>query len=248
MTFKRHHWLVVSICLFLFSFITLGIAGVWSVGSTDRMLTDAVPALRGPFLNEIMLIITALGNSHFLIFVAVLTIGALIAARAWKEATVFGLAFGVMPILVKLLKSAIARPRPTIDLYGGVESFSFPSGHATNAALIYGALALLSLESFRGPRGRYLAAAFALLAIMIALSRIYLGAHWPSDVLAGVALAGLMLTGMAALTENDRLPGATRYIPVALVMLTAVFPLYLYIALPDARDIYTALHMPEGSP
>lgn len=242
MTFKRHHWLAALFCLLLFSVIALGIARAWPIDGADRAVTDAVPGLRNPVLNEIMLIITALGDSRFLILVAVLTIVALAAAKAWKEAAVFGAAFCLMPLIVKLLKAAIARPRPTVDLYGGVETFSFPSGHATNSALIYGAIALLCLQAFRKSRGTALAVAFVLLAVLIAISRIYLAAHWPSDTIAGLALAGLMLTGISAMTENDRLPHATRYVPIALAALTAAFPLYLLVALPDARELYRALH------
>ena len=136
----------------------------------------------------------------------------------------------------------IARPRPTVDLYGGVESFSFPSGHATNSALIYGALALLALAVFRKLPGRLLAAVFALLAVMIAVSRIYLGAHWPSDTLAGLGLASLMLTLMSVVQDELRLPDAAKFVPFVLILLTAAFPLYLLIALPEARELYTALH------
>ena len=129
-----------------------------------------------------------------------------------------------------------------MDLYGGVESFSFPSGHATNSALIYGALALLALAVFRKLPGLLLAAAFALLAVMIAVSRIYLGAHWPSDTLAGLGLAGLMLTLMSVIQDELRLPDAAKFVPFVLILLTAAFPLYLLIALPEARELYTALH------
>lgn len=233
---------VAAFCLGLFVLLALGVQDFWPLDAVDRAMTDQVPPVRSPWLNELMLVITALGDSRFLILVSLVTIGALLLARAWKEAGIFAAAFALTPLIVKLIKSTIARPRPTVDLYGGVESFSFPSGHATNSALIYGALALLSLAVFRRLPGRFLAVTFALLAAMIALSRIYLGAHWPSDTLAGLALAGLVLSAIAALTAQDRLPNAARYVPLALFVLTAAFPLYLFLALPDARELYTALN------
>ncbi|HAE95147.1 MAG TPA: hypothetical protein DCG65_11335 [Hyphomonas atlantica] len=239
---SRTQWLCAGLSLILFAGLALGEAGLWPLDAFDRAITDAIPALRSESLNLLMLAVTALGDSRFLIFVSVVTIGALLIAKAWREAILFGVAFSLMPLIVKVLKVTIARPRPTVDLYGGVESFSFPSGHATNSALIYGALALLSLAVFRKLPGRLIAAAFALLAIMIALSRVYLGAHWPSDTLAGLGLAGLMLTIISIRHEEARLPDAAKFVPFVLILITAAFPLYLLVALPEARDLYTALH------
>jgi membrane-associated phospholipid phosphatase len=241
MHLSRTQWLCASLSLFVFAGLALGEAGLWPLEAFDRAVTDAVPALRTETLNLLMLAVTALGNTRFLVFVAFTTVVALLAAKAWREAILFGIAFTLMPLIVKLLKMTIARPRPTVDLYGGVESFSFPSGHATNSALIYGALALLALAVFRKLPGRLIAAAFVLLAIMIAVSRIYLGAHWPSDTLAGLGLAGLMLTLMSVIQDELRLPDAARFVPLVLILITAAFPLYLMVALPEARDLYTAL-------
>lgn len=242
MHLTRTQWLCASLSLFVFAGLTSGEAGLWPLEALDRAVTDAVPALRTETLNLLMLAVTALGDSRFLIFVAIVTISALLAARAWREAILFGSSFMLMPVIVKLLKLTIARPRPTVDLYGGVETFSFPSGHATNSALIYGALALLSLAVFRKLPGRLIALAFALLAVMIALSRIYLGAHWPGDTLAGLALAGLMLVAVSVFQRPERLPDAARFVPLTLVAITGAFPLYLLLALPEARDFYTALN------
>ncbi|HBT37741.1 MAG TPA: hypothetical protein DEB52_17580, partial [Hyphomonas sp.] len=154
MHFSRTQWLCASLSLLVFAGLALGEAGLWPLEAFDRAITDAVPALRTETLNLLMLAVTALGNTRFLVFVAFTTVLALLAAKAWREALLFGTAFTLMPLIVKFLKMTIARPRPTVDLYGGVESFSFPSGHATNSALIYGALALLALAVFRKLPGR----------------------------------------------------------------------------------------------
>ena len=242
MHFLPKYWTLAGVCLLVFAGLASGEAGLWPLDAFDRAITDAVPGLRSESLNLLMLAVTALGDSRFLIFVACVTVFALLAARAWREAILFAVAFAAMPLIVKLLKLTIARPRPTVDLYGGVESFSFPSGHATNAALIYGALALLALSVFRKLPGRMIAAAFALLAVMVAVSRVYLGAHWPSDTFAGLALAGLGLVIISAIQDTMRLPQAARFIPVVLVLITGAFPLYLLLTLPEAQALYTALH------
>lgn len=75
--------------------------------------------------------------------------------------------------------------------WADVASLSFPSGHAANSAVVYLSLAVLASRAApgRAPRA-YLAGCAALLVVAIGLSRIYLGVHWPTDVLAGWSLGG----------------------------------------------------------
>ena len=84
--------------------------------------------------------------------------------------------------------------------------------------------------------------ALALLAGLIASSRVYVGAHWPSDALAGLALGGLLLTGLAWVLAHPSHPPATprtTYVLLACFALTA--PLYAWYALPFAHTFYEAL-------
>lgn len=108
----------------------------------------------------------------------------------WILATVFGGA-GVN----HLLKHGIQRPRPGLEHLSGVATdFSFPSGHAANATLLYGALAVLVCRRVRSPRLRWaVATAAALMILLVGTSRLVLGAHHFSDVIAG------MLVGAACL-------------------------------------------------
>ena len=98
-----------------------------------------------------------------------------------------------------LIKALVGRPRPTIVSHlAEASGSSFPSGHSFNSAVVYMgiALALAALSARRGVRWSLIAGAAALTAL-IALSRVWLGVHYPSDVLAG------WLGGMAwALTAS----------------------------------------------
>ncbi|MBN1581662.1 MAG: phosphatase PAP2 family protein [Anaerolineae bacterium] len=87
-----------------------------------------------------------------------------------------------------------ARPRPYLFLwYVAATGRSFPSGHTLNAVVLAGLLAWLVGRRLRGWRRVVFDAGIALWALLVGLSRIYLGVHYPSDVLAGLAVGGLCL-------------------------------------------------------
>jgi PAP2 superfamily/LssY C-terminus len=115
-------------------------------------------------------------------------------------------------------------PRPRADLYSGWEAFSFPSGHATNNAVLWGFLTLLVLPELT-PRGRVaVIAATASLVGLIAISRLYLGAHWLPDVLGGMAfaLAWIAILGAFYLRRASEPVGARRLLAVAVAALVLI--------------------------
>ncbi len=101
------------------------------------------------------------------------------------------LAIGMAGAAATITKAIVGRPRPPVGLHLVVETEpSFPSGHATDSTALYLAIALVvAIAVLRSPRARVLVVTAALaLAAMIGLSRLTLGVHWPSDVIAGWAL------------------------------------------------------------
>jgi undecaprenyl-diphosphatase len=110
-------------------------------------------------------------------------------------------------LLNGVLKLGFDRPRPSIFIPAvHAVSSSFPSGHAMSSAIVYGTVAYLAARLHRRRWARWLVMAFAFLVIvLISLSRMYLGVHYPSDVLAGVII-GLAWAAfcMAALEAVQR--------------------------------------------
>src|SRR5690606_36751376 len=96
-------------------------------------------------------------------------------------------ALGGGQILIHLLKHAVARPRPEVVSHlVEVSTLSFPSGHAMGAALTYGTLAVLAARFAPGRASKICLGVLAvLITLLVGMSRVYLGVHWPSDVLAG---------------------------------------------------------------
>jgi len=114
-------------------------------------------------------------------------------ARRYRSALIAAVVLGGAELLQIAIKSLVARPRPPSVLWAhGVSAggFSFPSGHATVAAAGYGFIAWL-IARYRPPVPVWTGAAGA--AILVGLSRVYLGVHWLSDVVAGWLIGALWL-------------------------------------------------------
>jgi membrane-associated phospholipid phosphatase len=156
----------------------------------DRRVTLAVRKLHAPGRDRLVHAITFLGSHVFLIPAAILVSGALILAHRGPAAGFLGGLMLVGWLWSPLLKRGFRRGRP--DLWAPLAteaSHSFPSGHATMATMFFGALALVLRREAHDPllRAAILAGAAAVI-LCVALSRVYLGAHWLSDVLAGILL------------------------------------------------------------
>ena len=147
--------------------------------------------------------ITSLGGYALVVLISLAVIGYLLmdgkrGAAVWVLVSVGGGA-----VLSNLLKLAIERPRPGLVAHMvEVNTTSFPSGHATLAAVTYLTLgALLSRVEARRRAKIYVLTVAVALTVLIGVSRIYLGVHWPTDVLAGwcVGAAWAMLCWRIAL-------------------------------------------------
>ena len=162
----------------------------------DQQLWQFLQGLRTPLMDNVMVAITRLGDGR----VSVPLVGILGLWLWWRgasQAALYLLATLLFALSVPLLlKVGLQLPRP--GNYGeGVTQYGFPSWHATMAMLLYGFVALLVARELK-PEQRWLAYGVALIPIgLISFSRLYLGVHWLSDVLAGLALAGAWLTMVA---------------------------------------------------
>jgi membrane-associated phospholipid phosphatase len=153
-------------------------------------------------------VVTIPGNTVFLV-AAALAAAVLLWARGDRvDAALVGLAFAGCAVVTFALKVLFERPRPAFqDESLTLNTFSFPSGHASASVAVYGAFAIIVLRDVRTLRGRALVlGALAVLLALIGFSRIYLGAHFFSDVLAGYSLgtAWLMICVLALTVHEHR--------------------------------------------
>ncbi|MDP3659654.1 phosphatase PAP2 family protein [Phenylobacterium sp.] len=152
---------------------------------------------------EAMRDVTALGGFTFLTLLVTLTVLALLFYRERRQAIVLAATVIAAQLSADLLKGIYARPRPDLVPHGSyVYSHSFPSGHSMLSAVVFLTMAaiLSSLQERRSARVFILAVA-VLLTVAVGISRVYLGVHWPSDVVAGWTLgAAWAFAGRLALS------------------------------------------------
>lgn len=152
----------------------------------DADLSDPL----GPmWVEELMRDITGLGGVGVLTFVTLLAVGFLLLEHKRKLALLVIVAIGSGMLVSFSLKYGFTRPRPDLVPHGSyVYTSSFPSGHSMLSAVVYLTLASLLAQVQNRKRVKaYLFTTAIILMVMIGVSRVYLGVHWPTDVLAGWA-------------------------------------------------------------
>jgi undecaprenyl-diphosphatase len=146
-------------------------------------IREQLPAALAGFFGAI----TVSGSAAFLLPVSVLAVLALLLAQRRFEAALLGASMLAAPLLVYALKGLVVRDRPALWQTQTYWGSSFPSGHTLSAAAFATATALCLARIW--PRSARLGTAIALLWTgLVALSRLVLGVHWPSDVLAALCL------------------------------------------------------------
>jgi membrane-associated phospholipid phosphatase len=186
------------------------------LGHDDTVLADPrveglVIAHRVGWLTAGMKIVTWLGSTAVLV-PAVVVIGGvlLLRRRDWRPLAALAIALGGAVGLYDIVKPAVGRARPPAALWiGHYSGAAFPSGHATQSAAFYAMLALiLSAGTSYGRRALVWSGA-AILALVVGASRVYLGAHWLTDVLGGYSLgaAWVALLVVIGLLFRSRTPG-----------------------------------------
>jgi membrane-associated phospholipid phosphatase len=165
----------------------------------DRRMTLAVRERHTPGLDGFALAITYFGSHIFLVPASLAVCAILTLRRRHVSAILFAASVAGGLALNTLLKLSYARARP--DLWEALVTerwYSFPSGHAAMATVFFGGLAAVVFHMTRRPWARLLALLLAAAAVVaIAGSRVYLGAHWLTDVAGGV-LVGLFWVIVAA--------------------------------------------------
>ncbi len=159
------------------------------VGSADLDEVRDVAAQRSAALTNVAKVVTWAGSAFVLVPLALICCLALGWAGLRREALIVALSLGGAILLSGSIKLLVSRSRPPVAHLQAVTGTSFPSGHATQASAFWFSLVLVLRAAGAPPLLTCVAAAFALVLVLgVAASRVYLGVHYPGDVVAGVLL------------------------------------------------------------
>ncbi|MEN8206851.1 MAG: VTT domain-containing protein [Pseudomonadota bacterium] len=184
----------------------------------DSYIFHSLEDLRTPWIYKATIFITQFGDQTLLAFVIAGSSAWLFWKRDTKAAWHWLAVYVATGLLTWLLKSTVHIDRP-VDFQTG---FSFPSAHTSMSLAVYGFLALMIARELPVPRRWIPYSAAGLIVVLIAMSRLYLGVHWFSDILAGfsLGLAWVALIGIA----YDRHPApplpVKRLLTVTLLLMT----------------------------
>lgn len=201
---KQGIWLIVY--LLILGVVAWLCTEVWEkeAFSFDRSLLLWIHQFANPQLDRIMLFFTALGDPPAVVTIFIITLVWLLMKRRHIDTIRLTIVCVGGVVINQGMKLFFAKPRPELWLRLIAEtSFSFPSGHAVGSMVVYGFLGCLIAKELHHYKGYVYAIASALI-IAIGLSRLYLGVHYPTDIIAGYGIGFLWLTTCLKLDFSSR--------------------------------------------
>ena len=199
----RRHRLATLMIAGLSLLILLGLfIGYPYLSQFDQGLITLVQEHRSEPLDRIMVLLTQVGEFHAMLIISAALILLLLATRQWRQALFAGATLLLTALANTGSKWFFARVRPEV-LTEPLTTYSMPSGHSSGAFALFLTLAVLAGRG-QPPRMRLTWLLLGCLpAASIALSRVYLGAHWPSDILAGTMLAACICAASLSLIQRQ---------------------------------------------
>ncbi|HZJ49769.1 MAG TPA: phosphatase PAP2 family protein [Actinomycetota bacterium] len=198
--------------------LALAVVGSWIFGAIlqdvlaneeialfDRPILRFFVTHRDSVLNDAMRIVTLLGGAVFVTgAMALAAIVWFLRTRSFRWPAFLALTLAGALGLDDVVKALVDRPRPSLHPLVHATGSSFPSDHATAAAALFGSIAFVLTRNRDWRSSVWIWAGALFLSLLVALSRVYLGVHWPTDVLGGLALGGFWTAVTATATALQR--------------------------------------------
>jgi undecaprenyl-diphosphatase len=186
------------------------------VFALDTWATPFLHGIASPGMDALMNALTTMGSSLVLVPLFAVVVAALLLRRRYGAALFLTVASAGALVIDATMKLIFERPRPKLDYAAVLPDYSFPSGHAMNAVVVYITLALILWSVFGRRIGITATVVAAVLAVGVGGSRIYLGYHYFTDVIGGF-LAGiiwLLVVGAAFRARPKLWPWGTERKPM----------------------------------
>jgi undecaprenyl-diphosphatase len=213
----RGFWLTFTVAAgalaaWAFGALTQDVTGHDDTALADPHVTAWVIAHRTGWLTSALQVLTWLGSTAVIIPAGLATgLYLLLRRRDWRPLALLTVAVAGAVGLYDIVKALVGRPRPPAAIWiGHYTGAAFPSGHATQSAAFYAMLAIVLGAGLSMRRRAILWVAAALVVLVVGASRIYLGAHWLTDVLAGYALGASWVAIVVALLITSSGTGRVR--------------------------------------
>lgn len=206
----------------------------------DRAIFALFQNFRSSTGDVFMTAVTEMGDSLVVTLVVIAATAWLFFKRTWRSALYLLMAVAGASVFNSGMKLILSRERPIDGLYDGVSAFSFPSGHATVNFVLYGFICTLVMRKIHATWRLPLVGIVLCIVALIALSRLYLGAHWLSDVLAGLSFGTtwLALLGTGYHTHKPEAVEAKGILSVVLATFVIAGAWNIYLHYPRDAERY----------
>ncbi|MFH1662363.1 MAG: phosphatase PAP2 family protein [Chloroflexota bacterium] len=189
---RRLYFTIYAVFLILFGLLGYLVHKSYDLPG-DVAISDWFTGIKLPFVDSLMRAVSSIGDTIPAVIIVLFVVTVLLFFKRRLEALYVAALLSLAALFIWLIKVLVDRPRPGYELLGN-GGLSFPSGHVSYIVVLLGFLIYL-LPGLVKHRVivTALQAIMVILILLMMASRIYLGEHWPSDVLGGIMLGGLML-------------------------------------------------------
>lgn len=194
--YSSRHVMTLFSCIslvVLFSYLATAISQN-KISHFDEPIISVVQAVEEPWLTTLAKLLATIGSGSVVVSIALILAVLLYFLRRREQALLVLVVILGSGALNQILKIVFRRERPDIHRIMEIGGFSFPSGHAMLAMSLYGILAYILWRNVKTAASRVLLVSAAVVMILaIGTSRIYLGVHYPSDIVGGISISAVWL-------------------------------------------------------
>ena len=183
---KNNFKILITVVILTFLFLSQGYTNI--LKPFDLKIIIYIQSLENEYLTVFYKMITIIADTYQSAIITILLVTFLYFKKHYREALFLAITMTTCGLAMPLLKNIFSRERPNFYRLIEISGYSFPSGHTTSATTMYLTLAIILLSIMK-KLNKYFVFSIAVLGIVIiGSSRIYLGVHYPTDVMAGICL------------------------------------------------------------